>query len=443
VRSEEGRTGRSAAYGAAAAVFATGAFTTWPVAVAPKSTFPIWPAYLSGGLALLALYMCFATIFGWWPTSRSGRRSAEARSEPSAKEEDADSGEAGASAPSTTSDRSTPARPPQEFIGRHDDLANLLSVLRDSQIPLVTLKGMGGIGKTALADEAVRIIGTEGLFSAIFWHSTQAEKFVGDGVVRTEVADYTFEALLDDLLRHSQLPWSADAPIISKEKIVKGWLEDSSRRVLIVLDNLETVPDRDALIGALLQILGWGKILVTSRYSVLPSRAFTLELEGLSPQDAVTFLTWTAQRQNNKNLLSAGLDVMARIHDAAGGAPLAMQLISGQMEYQPVEQVLRLISEAGFNDLSYEFYSFLYRRTWSDLDGLSRKVLIAMRHFEGSPRATAIQAVADIADEQFYPAIATLAQRSMLAMTTDREARYSLHPLTKYFINNDIVAQWD
>jgi hypothetical protein len=340
VRSEEGRTGRSAAYGAAAAVFATGAFTTWPVAVAPKSTFPIWPAYLFGGLALLALYMCFATIFGWWPTSRSGRRSEEARSEPSAREGDADSGEAGTSAPSTTSDRAgAPAGPPQEFIGRHDDLANLLNALRDSQIPLVTLKGMGGIGKTALAEEAVRIIGTEVLFSAIFWHSTQAEKFVGDGVVRTEVADYTFEALLDDLLRHSQLPWSADAPVISKEKIVKGWLEDSSRRVLIVLDNLETVPERDALIGALLQILGWGKILVTSRYSVLPSRAFTLELEGLSPQDTVTFLTWTAQRQNNKNLLSAGLDVMARIHDAV---PLENRILTLTWAFSDFTRLARI-----------------------------------------------------------------------------------------------------
>lgn len=46
---------------------------TWQVAIAPKSTFPLWPTYLFGGLVLLALYMCFATIWGWWPTSRFTR----------------------------------------------------------------------------------------------------------------------------------------------------------------------------------------------------------------------------------------------------------------------------------------------------------------------------------------------------------------------------------
>ena len=68
---EEGRTGRSAAWGVAAVVFGAGAFTTWPVAVAPKSTFPIWPTYVFGGIAAVALYMCFATIWGWWPSARS------------------------------------------------------------------------------------------------------------------------------------------------------------------------------------------------------------------------------------------------------------------------------------------------------------------------------------------------------------------------------------
>ena len=333
--------------------------------------------------------------------------------------------------------------PPIEFIGRREDLATLLAALREPQVPLITLKGMGGIGKTALAEEAVRIVATEKLFSIIFWRSTQAEKFVGDGVIRSEVADYSFDVLLDDLLRHAQLAWSADASTTVKEKMVRSWLADIDNRVLIVLDNLETVPNRDALVTALVEILGWGKILVTSRYSILRTRAFTLDLEGLSPPDAITFLTRTAERQNNRNLMSADPDMLARIRDVAGGAPLAMQLISGQMDYQPVSQVLRVIEEAGFNDLSYEFYSFLFRRTWDELDGAARKVLVAMRHFEGRPTAAAIQATARMTDNEFYPAIARLGQRSMLAMTVGNKARYSLHPLTRYFINTDIVARWE
>ena len=57
--------------GVAAVLFGGGAFAAWPVAVAPSSTFPIWPVYLFGGVAAVALYMCFATIWQWWPTSRT------------------------------------------------------------------------------------------------------------------------------------------------------------------------------------------------------------------------------------------------------------------------------------------------------------------------------------------------------------------------------------
>lgn len=333
--------------------------------------------------------------------------------------------------------------PPVEFIGRGEVLATLLATLRNPQIPLITIKGMGGIGKTALAQEAVRIMADKNLFSTIFWRSTQTERFIGEGVVRTEFADYSFDALLDDLLRHSQLAWSADAPTVTKQQIVRNWLAKSDNQVLIVLDNLETVPDRDALVASLIEILGHGKILITSRYSILRERAFSLDLGGLSRQDGIAFLARTAERQNNANLMSADPDTLARIRDVAGGAPLAMQLISGQMDYQPVEQVLRVVEEAGFNDLSYAFYSFLFRRIWDELDGPARKVLVAMRHFEGNPTASAIQHTANVIDDEFYPATARLGQRSMLAMTRGREARYSLHPLTRYFVNTDIVARWE
>jgi hypothetical protein len=73
VANQEGWDGRSAACGVVAVVFGAGAFATWPVAVTPKSTFPIWPTYVCAGIAVIALYMCFAMVFGLWPTGRAVR----------------------------------------------------------------------------------------------------------------------------------------------------------------------------------------------------------------------------------------------------------------------------------------------------------------------------------------------------------------------------------
>ena len=61
---EEGRAGRSAAWGVAAVVFGAGAFAIWQVAVAPGSRLPTLPAYGAGLIAVAALYMCFATVWG-------------------------------------------------------------------------------------------------------------------------------------------------------------------------------------------------------------------------------------------------------------------------------------------------------------------------------------------------------------------------------------------
>jgi hypothetical protein len=106
-----GRTGRSAAWGVAAALFGAGAFATWPVAVAPKSTFPIWPTYLFAGLAAFALYMCFDTIWGWWPTKRSARGSADVSAEPSATDGDPGGAAVGTQASSMTAGGLTIAAP--------------------------------------------------------------------------------------------------------------------------------------------------------------------------------------------------------------------------------------------------------------------------------------------------------------------------------------------
>lgn len=87
---EERRTARLAAWGVATLLFGGGAFATWPVAVAPNSTFPIWPTYVFAGIAALTLYMCFATILSWWPTARSGHGSSTGTAELAAADRDSE-----------------------------------------------------------------------------------------------------------------------------------------------------------------------------------------------------------------------------------------------------------------------------------------------------------------------------------------------------------------
>jgi hypothetical protein len=70
VDKEDGRAGRSAAWGIAALLFGTGAIAVWQVATSATSRLSIVPAYVLSAAALAALYMCFATVWGWRPTER-------------------------------------------------------------------------------------------------------------------------------------------------------------------------------------------------------------------------------------------------------------------------------------------------------------------------------------------------------------------------------------
>ncbi len=55
------------AWGVVAGVAGTGGVAVWIAAATPSLKFPIWPAYGFGALAVIAFYMCFATLKGWWP----------------------------------------------------------------------------------------------------------------------------------------------------------------------------------------------------------------------------------------------------------------------------------------------------------------------------------------------------------------------------------------
>lgn len=71
---DDGSPARSAAWGVVAAVFSGAAIAVWTTANSAASTFPIWPVAPFGLAAITGIYMCFASLTGWWPDRRSPLR---------------------------------------------------------------------------------------------------------------------------------------------------------------------------------------------------------------------------------------------------------------------------------------------------------------------------------------------------------------------------------
>lgn len=63
----------SAAWGVVAVVFGGGAVAAWAPEVSVGHKIATWPAWTLCAITLVALYMCFALLFGRWPASSAPR----------------------------------------------------------------------------------------------------------------------------------------------------------------------------------------------------------------------------------------------------------------------------------------------------------------------------------------------------------------------------------
>ena len=130
-------------------------------------------------------------------------------------------------------------------IGRDDDVADVLAVLRAAASQLITITGPGGVGKTDLA-----------LAVAATWAAERGEQ-----VAVAELAPITDARLvLPTIAKALGLPQGEPAELLDR---LEAFCTD--RRTLLVLDNVEHVIEASAQIGELLTRCPTVQVLATSR----------------------------------------------------------------------------------------------------------------------------------------------------------------------------------
>jgi len=337
--------------------------------------------------------------------------------------------------------------PPKAYhrlVGRFDELEHVMSALRDpKQKPMVAIIGLGGIGKTALAREAVERAWDEKLFHYIVWTSSKTERFVGEGIITTGVSAYSLDALLSDVGRQCERVDITQMPLDQKRAAVKYLLV--KKRVLVVMDNLETVPESEKLLADVFQILGQGKVLITSRHHVRHDRVLTLDLGGFPEDEGVTFLREESKARGIEVIAQADRPSLVEIHQVTGGAPLAMKLVVGQMYRQPMDVVVDALKEASFTGQDYPFYRFIYQHSWDMLDMNARMALVDMSVFPPITGGAVddVQSISQVEASVFWPAMDQLVTLSLVdKIGAARRERFALHPLTQYFIKSDITKEW-
>ena len=228
------------------------------------------------------------------------------------------------------------------FIGREAELAQVEKILRPyphSQHALVTIDGIGGIGKSALALEVGHrylrnfdALPKEERFEAILWTSAKQTVLSGEGI---SIRRQTLRTL-DDI-------YTAIAASLQREDITRARKEDQDeivssaltrQRTLLIVDNLETVDD-EAVMSFLRELPAPTKAIVTTRHRL--DVAYPVRLSGMPWEDARQLI---AQECAKKGVHLPEADAH-RLFERTGGVPLAIVWSIAQMGFgYSVEAVL-------------------------------------------------------------------------------------------------------
>ncbi|MFZ5883414.1 MAG: tetratricopeptide repeat protein [Chloroflexota bacterium] len=324
--------------------------------------------------------------------------------------------------------------PPSPLLGRDPELAAMERIFNDPQCRLLTLTGIGGIGKTRLAIE---------------FASRQRGRFP-DGVhfvplVSVNAAESIVPAVAE------ALEFSFSGPADLKEQLIGHMSSAMKQSALLVLDNLEHLIAQSAeaveLVSELLERIPSLKILATSRERLNLHGEWTYELHGLPvpPVEfadkldeysaAVLFLQRARHIQPDFEVGEAERLEVARICRLVEGVPLAIELAAAWVGMLTCGEIAREIEAnvdflaASMRDLPERHRSLRasFDHSWKLLSDTERGTLSRLSIFHGGFDRRAAEKVAGAS----LPLLASLVSKSLVKRT--EAGHYSLHEAIRQF----------
>jgi Predicted ATPase len=249
------------------------------------------------------------------------------------------------------------ATPSTSLIGREYHVQLIQQLLRKPSVRLLTLRGTGGVGKTRLALEVARV----------------AQHDFAAGVFFVSLATIHDTALiLTTIIQalHLAEPTDNSDPrghVLSYEELLKNFLRD--KELLLVLDNVEQLPEIALFIDDLLSTNPALKVMVTSRtilhlygeheFDVPPLEVGSPDLAAADPEQALQFpaIRVFVERARAVNpvfrLTSHNAATIVQICTRLDGLPLAIELAAARTKVLPLSMILQRLGDGTGQSLTF------------------------------------------------------------------------------------------
>lgn len=329
----------------------------------------------------------------------------------------------------------------QFFFGRESDLKKIAdSLAEDARGWGALIDGPGGIGKTSLAVRAAELV-PHGRFRRTIFLSSKERELTADG--QRSLGGFVVPSYLEMLnaiareLNHPDLAKSSEAERSSAMVRILG-----DANVLLVLDNLETLPraDRDQLFAFLDRLPRGCSAIVTSRRRADAS-AVLVRLDRLDWSAAEELITELAKE--NERLREASPTDRRSLYEDTGGNPLLIRWIVGQLglgRCRDIPTALEFLRSAptGNNPLEFIFGDLLDTFTENET-----KVLAALSYFGAAIETKFISELANVNYAAAEGALSDLSSRA-LVLPDSEDRSFALVPMVADFLRrrrSEVIAE--
>jgi len=314
------------------------------------------------------------------------------------------------------------------FVGRKSELNEINTLLADPDCRLLTLLGLGGIGKTRLALEA----GMEQIDRRRFKDGVYAV-FLGD-----RSAD---EHLAQAMVFQLNLPFFGQS---DPEAQLLNYLRE--KELLLVIDQLETWLDQVVLFDELLRAAPGIKILITSRERLKLKSEWICSIQGLSHRsdvdrekieelDSTKLFLERIRQLNHQRPDAENLQSINDICQLLEGMPLGIELAAALTRTLSLEQIVRELKtnlssiSTQYQDVAERHQSIaaVFQQSWERLTAKEQAVFAKLSLFRSAFSSEAAMEVAEASPQL----LSNLLDKSMIRQTSQR--RFMIHALLKQF----------
>lgn len=306
-----------------------------------------------------------------------------------------------------------------EFVGREKELDNLRGRFADPACRLVTLTGLGGAGKTRLAQEVAR---------------TCADMFI-NGAWMIQLAAVDADGIVHAIGNAFNFPFQTG----DHKKQLLNFLRQ--KELLLVLDNFEHLIDSSALLSEILKTAPEVKILVTSREWLDIDGEWVVELPGLAVNSMEANQLFVQSAKRARVEIQFGEKDQFTVSDICrlvGGLPLGIEIAAAWIRSMDCESIRDEIQksldflESSRRDIPERQRSLraVFESSWSKLSDAEQKTFAALSVFRGGFTREAAEQVAG--------KIETLVDKSLVERNGER---FEVHEVLRQFAHEKLSAK--